>query len=179
KVARDVLALARRGQDAVIHRLSFRTGRLTESRSHRFRSELEDGELLHGAITALYTSGLRDVPEELVLPFEPAERALLEGALGAGLAIVVPKGGERARMLDLAGENARAELARAQREQSSEEAALEQLASVCDLREPPEVIDCFDISNLQGSDVVASRVRFRSGHADRAGYRRFKLRTIT
>jgi excinuclease ABC subunit C len=40
------------------------------------------------------------------------------------------------------------------------------------------VIDCFDISNFQGSNVVASRVRFRSGHADKAGYRRFKVRGV-
>jgi excinuclease ABC subunit C len=40
------------------------------------------------------------------------------------------------------------------------------------------VIDCFDVSNMQGSNVVASRVRFRGGHADKAGYRRFKVRDL-
>jgi excinuclease ABC subunit C len=178
RVARDVLGLARRGDDAVIHRLSFRDGRLSESRSHTFRSQLPDEELLHGAITALYASGLRTPPAELVLPCEPEGRALLEAALPGGVAIVVPKSGEKKRMLDLATENALTELARREREKSSEESALAELARVLELREPPQVIDCFDISNLQGTNVVASRVRMRAGHADRAGYRRFKVRGV-
>ena len=175
RVARDVLGLARRGEDAVVHRLSFRDGRLAESRSHRFRSQLEDEDLLHDVLTALYATGTRDLPEELVLPAEPAELALLEELLG-GTRVSVPRGGDRARMLDLAGENARAELVRRDREEQAELAALEQLGLLLDLPEPPEVIDCFDVSNFQGGAVVASRVRFRAGHADRAGYRRFKVR---
>jgi excinuclease ABC subunit C len=178
RVARDVLGLARRGDDAVIHRLAFRDGRLTESRSHTFRSELPDEELLHGAITALYGGGLRAMPDELVLPCEPEGRDVLESALAHDAAIVVPRSGEKKRMLDLAGENARAELARRAKERTSEQAALEELAKVLDLESPPEVIDCFDISNLQGAHVVASRVRMRAGHADRAGYRRFRVRGV-
>jgi excinuclease ABC subunit C len=41
------------------------------------------------------------------------------------------------------------------------------------------VIDCFDISTFQGAHTVASRVRFRGGHADRSGYRRFRVRTVS
>jgi excinuclease ABC subunit C len=178
RVARDVLGLARRGDEAVIHRLSFRDGRLAESRSHTFRSQLPDEELLHGAITALYGGGLRAMPDELVLPCEPEGRDVLESALARGAVIVVPRSGEKKRMLDLAGDNARAALARREREKSSEEAALAELQKILDLAQRPEVIDGFDISNIQGSNVVASRVRMRSGHADRAGYRRFKVRGV-
>jgi len=180
KVRRDVLHFARRGDEVVFHRLAFRDGRLEESRSHAFRSQLPDAELLHSVVTALYSSGLREVPEEIVLPGEPVDRALLESALGGkggvGVQIAVPRSGARARMLDLAGENARAELLRREREADAEEAALAELASVAGLEAPPEVIDCFDVSNLQASDIVASRVRFRAGHADKDGYRRFKIR---
>ncbi|MEZ6019731.1 MAG: UvrB/UvrC motif-containing protein [Planctomycetota bacterium] len=56
-IDRDVLAVARRGARAVVHRLSFRDGRLTESRSHRFQTELPDAELLHSVVTALYGAG--------------------------------------------------------------------------------------------------------------------------
>ncbi|MEZ6019732.1 MAG: helix-hairpin-helix domain-containing protein [Planctomycetota bacterium] len=55
---------------------------------------------------------------------------------------------------------------------------MEQLIELLDLDPETEVIDCFDISNMQGAHVVASRVRFRRGHADRSGYRRFKVRTV-
>ena len=175
-VHRDVLGLARRADVAVVHRLSFREGRLAESRSHQFRSELPDEELLHGVLTALYSGGRRALPEELVLPCAPAEQELLQEALMAEVQLVVPTAGHRMRALDMAGENARAELVRRDREQTRDEEALEQLVSLLDLPAATEVIDCFDVSNFQGTNVVASRVRFRRGHADRAGYRRFKVR---
>jgi len=175
---RDVLALARRGSEVVVHRLAFRDGRMAESRSHLFRSELPDDEMWHDVLTALYGGGRRDVPPEIVLSAAPAELELLEGALGSGTRFFVPSGGERRRMLDLAHENARTTLARREREEAFEESALEKLAALCDLAEAPETIDCFDISNLQASNVVASRVRFRGGHPDKAGYRRFRVRGV-
>ncbi len=177
RVARDVLGLARRGEDALVHRLAFRDGRLSESRSHHFRSQLPDAELLANVLTALYSGGRRTLPTELLVPCLPEDVEFLGSSLGLER-VVTPKAGEKRRMLDVAGENARSELERRTRERKGEEAALAALASMCDLEEPPEVIDCFDISNLQGSHVVASRVRFRRGHADRAGYRRFKVRDV-
>lgn len=179
RVARDVLGLARRGDTAVVHRLAFRDGRLAESRTHRFRSELPDEELLHSVLTALYGGGRRATPDELVLPCEPADGEMLEGALSEpGVKLVVPGGGDRLKMLDVAGENAREALAKFEREAADGEAVLDDVAALLDLDEPPEVIDCFDVSNFQGSHVVASRVRFRRGIADRSGYRRFKVRGV-
>ncbi len=178
KVARDVLGLARRGEEVVVHRLSFREGRLAESRSHRFRSQLFEEELLHTVLTALYSDGRRAIPEEIVLPCEPTDGALLRETLAGGVKLVVPNAGERARTLDIAGENARSQLELATGEEETGERLMEEIASLLDLETVPEVIDCFDISNFQGSAVVASRVRFRRGIADRAGYRRFKVREV-
>ena len=178
KVRRDVVHFARRGDEVVAHRLAFRDGRLSESRSHAFRSQLPDAEMLHSAITALYAGGVREVPEELVVPLEPADCPLLQTVLGAGVRIVVPRSGERLRALELAGENARVELLRREREADVEQTALAELAGIAGLQAPPEVVDGFDISNLQGTNVVASRVRFRSGHPDKSGYRRFKVRNV-
>ncbi|HEY5684224.1 MAG TPA: helix-hairpin-helix domain-containing protein, partial [Acidimicrobiia bacterium] len=88
--------------------------------------------------------------------------------------------GEKKRMLDLAGENARTELARKLASAGADREALEKLRRLVDLpkAETPPVIDCFDVSNLQGTHVVASRVRFRAGIPDRAGYRRFRVRGV-
>ena len=177
-VERDVLALARAGREAVVHRLAFRDGRLTESRSHLFQSELPDEELWHNVLTALYTGGRRSAPPEVVLAALPEEAELLRGLLGGAVELVVPASGERRRMLDLALENARAALARRQREGALESQALEELEALVELPAPPEVLDCFDISNLQGTNVVASRVRFRGGHPDKSGYRRFRVKGV-
>ena len=178
RISRDCLGLARRGDVAVIHRLAFRDGRLAESRMHRFRSELPDEELVHSVVTALYGGGRRKPPAELVLPCEPADQELLELALDGGVKIIVPLGGDRKKALDVAGENAREALVRLEKERVEGEEVLEDVAKLLDLDEPPEVIDCFDVSNFQGAHVVASRVRFRRGIADRAGYRRFKVRGV-
>ena len=115
---------------------------------------------------------------EIVLPCPPAEGELLERAWGSDVKLVVPARGDRRRTLDLAGENARQELARRGAEAARDVEALAALVELLDLDGGAEVIDCFDVSNLQGTSVVASRVRFRRGHADRAGYRRFKVRGV-
>jgi len=179
-VERDLLGLARSGQTAVVHRIAFREGRLAESRSHTFKSELPDEELLHVVLTALYGGGRRATPTEIVLPARPTESELLEGTLGESVRLVVPSGGEKQRMLDLAGENARAELTRVESTASTGEEAADKLIALADLPETgqPLVVDCFDISNLQGTNVVASRVRFRAGIPDRAGYRRFRIKSV-
>lgn len=177
KENRDVLALARRGSEALVHRLAFREGRLGESRGHRFRSELVDEELLHVVVTAIYGNGRRKAPKEVVVPFLPEDHELLANTFGTSF--FVPTSGERLRMLELAGENARSELVRRQTSEENDAAIAIQLAELCDLQltEPP-VIDCFDVSNFQGAHVVASRVRFRAGIADRSGYRRFRIKTV-
>jgi len=183
RVECDVLGLARTGNDALVHRLAFREGRLTESRGHLFRSELPDEELMHDVLTALYGGGRREAPKEIVVPCAASDAQLLEHVLGEGALLVVPRGGQRKRMLDLAGENSRAELARRLASRGADEEAAARLAALAGLvdladRDTPLVVDCFDVSNFQGSNVVASRVRFRAGMADRAGYRRFRVRTV-
>ena len=178
RVERDVLGLARVGDEAVVHRLAFREGRLSESRSHRFRSELSDEELMHNVLTALYAGGRREVPEEILLACPAADAELLAAALGQGVRLVPPGGGERGRMLGIAGENARSTLERLMRAEETGEALVGRVQGLLDLPHPPEVIDCFDVSNFQGGNVVASRVRFRRGLADRTGYRRFKVRGV-
>ena len=83
-------------------------------------------------------------------------------------------------MLDIAFENARVALEKTLRDAEEERRALERLAFwiEADPDQPPEVIDCFDVSTTQGAEVVASRVRFRGGLPDRAGYRHYKVRTV-
>ena len=183
RVERDVLGLARLGDQSLVHRLAFREGRLVESRSHAFRSELPDEELLHNVLTALYGGGRRVAPREVVLPCAPADAELLGETLADGVRFVVPGGGERGRMLVLAGENARTELMRREAARGANDEAVRKLVRLVDLPPTtegtgPPVIDCFDVSSFQGSHAVASRVRFRGAIADRAGYRRFRIRTV-
>jgi len=176
---RDVLALARSGDRVVVQRLCIRRGKLAESQSFALQSELDDAEVLHGVLTTLYTGATGERPREIVLPVAPAEDALL-AALLEGTTLEVPKGGERARQLEMARENARLELARHAAARAGDGEAEAALIRLCGLEreEGPLVIDGFDVSNFQGAHVVASRVRFRGGHAERAAYRRYRVKGV-
>jgi excinuclease ABC subunit C len=179
-VARDVVGLARQGERAVVHRLAFRDGQLVESRSHEFRTQLSDEDALCDVVTALYgTGGRRKAPPEVVVPCEPSDAAWLCELFGIER-FVVPGSGERQRFLDVASENARAQLLSAGEAEEEQRDALEKLARLAGLdpEAPPETIDCFDVSNTQGHEVVGSRVRFRRGVPDRAGYRRFVVKGV-
>ena len=182
---RDVLALARSGERVLVHRLCIRRGKLAESRGYAFRSELSDEECLHGVLTTLYAGAEAERPREIVLPVLPVESELL-AELFSGSELVVPRGGERARQLALARENALIELARSEAAREGGGAAEAALARLCGLARAsaaegpaPLVIDCFDVSNFQGANVVASRVRFRGGQPERAGYRRYRVRGVS
>ena len=175
-VDRDVLGFARRGDRAAVHRISWRDGRMAESRTHHFRSELPDEELLHDVLTALYAPGRRHAPGEILLPAPPADQDVLAELLGAKL--LVPTTGDRRRMVEFGFENAENALRRQSDDEEREEQGVSQLVELLDLDPGTEVMDCFDISNMQGSHVVASRVRFRRGHSDRSGYRRYKIRDV-
>ena len=185
KVDRDVFGLAREGDVAVVFRLAFRGGRLAESRARVFHSELPDEELLHVVLTALHGPGMAKKESlrrlvgarEILVPCLPEEHEWLAEILGAR--ILVPRRGDKRRTLDMATENAFAELARRTKKGEENERLLEGVRELCGLATTPEVIDCFDISNLQESHVVASRVRFRGGVKDRSGYRHFKVKTVS
>ncbi len=179
---RDVLALARSGDRVLVHRLCIRRGKLAESRAYALRSQLPDEECLHAVLTELYAGPECERPREIVLPVLPVEDELL-AALLSGCQLLVPRGGERARQLDLARENATIELARAEAAREGGNEAEHALARLCGLErgagaEGPLVIDGFDVSNFQGAHVVASRVRFRGGHPDRSGYRRYRIQGV-
>src|SRR5206468_777384 len=97
--------LARSGERVLVHRLCIRRGKLAESRAYAFRSQLPDEECLHGILTTLYAGAERERPREIVLPVQPVEGELLAELLSPSQ-LLVPRGGERARQLDLARENA-------------------------------------------------------------------------
>ncbi len=184
KVDRDVFGMAREGDSAVVYRLAFRGGRLAESKARFFHSELPDEELLHVVLTALHGPGMAKKESlqrlvgarEILVPCLPEEHEWLAEILGAR--IIVPRKGAKRRTLDVATENAFAELARKTKKGAENVRLLEGVRELCGLASTPEVIDCFDISNLQSSHVVASRVRFRGGVRDRSGYRHFKVKTV-
>src|SRR5262249_41061534 len=99
---------------------------------------------------------------------------------GFQVRIRVPQRGEKFRLLDLVVRNARLAFDlewKHPRRQSQE--ILRALRDLLDLEVEPRRIECFDISNIQGSDIVASMVVFEDGLAKKADYRKFRIRGVT
>ena len=85
--------------------------------------------------------------------------------------MTVPKIGEKKKLLELVEKNIEQAFLK-------NELKVKELQTALDLPEPPEVIECFDISHLSGTSMVGSMVQFRNGAPDKKNYRRFKIRTI-
>jgi len=115
----------------------------------------------------------RTPPAELILPHEVDEA--LSGYLaeqkGRNVLVTVPKIGEKKKLLELVEKNIGQAFLK-------NELKVKDLQAALDLPDPPEVIECFDISHLSGTSMVGSMVQFRNGVPDKKNYRRFKIRTI-
>ncbi|HTI64062.1 MAG TPA: excinuclease ABC subunit UvrC [Gemmatimonadaceae bacterium] len=179
---RDVLGYARDGDDAAIALMRIRGGKLL-AREHQFLENVEDES--DAAVLEAYVVGsylpLDERAGELLVPFEPAERELVESSLER-TSIHVPQRGSRRELVDLATQNARhlLEELRLTGEEADERAGdpVYELQRRLGLQKVPRSLVCFDISHAQGTDTVASCVWFQNGRPYRSEYRKFKVKTV-
>lgn len=186
----DVIGIARDGDRACVVQLRIRGGKLL-GREVDFFSNLDeagDAELLSTAAMRAYfgkgESGLSDLPREVLFPADFDDRAALEELLGreAGrhVEVHVPQRGEKVRLVELANQNARhllEERAILMRDASTRaDDMLYDLQEALEMKVVPRLAVCFDISHMQGDEVVGSAVVFRNGEPDRSEYRKFRIR---
>ena len=114
------------------------------------------------------------VPAELILPhdIDPLILQAINSIRKKNLKVIVPKIGEKKQLLTLVIKNIELQY-------FAKETALFELQKYLQLQEIPQVIECFDISHLHGTNTVASMVQFRGGVPDKSNYRRFKINTVT
>ncbi len=123
------------------------------------------------------------IPKEVLVDALPAERGTIESWLsslkGQRVRILQAQRGPRAEYMRLVEKNAeqnlKAFLAHQEVQESASARALTDLAAALDLPEPPHRIECYDISNIQGTNSVASMVVFIEGRAKKSDYRKFKI----
>ena len=179
---RDVIGYARDGDDAAIALMRIRGGKLL-AREHQFLENVEDET--DGAVLEAYLAGsylpLEDRAAELLVPFDPDERDLVEASRQRSK-IHVPQRGPRRELVDLATQNARhlLEELRLTGEEAEERAGdpIYELQRRLGLQKVPRALVCFDISHAQGTDTVASCVWFQNGRPYRAEYRKYKVKTV-
>jgi excinuclease ABC subunit C len=181
----DVIGMEREETIAGVNVLQVREGRIVGTNEFVLDKGLDvpEAELIEGFLLRYYSTASH-VPREVVLPALPesaeAMDAWLSGLRGTRVRAGVPQRGEKRALADLAATNARHALARYKNRTRYDEErlnrALLELESALALPAPPLRIECYDISTLHGSSSVGSMVVFTGGRADRAAYRRFKVR---
>jgi excinuclease ABC subunit C len=183
----DLLGLARQDNQAAIQLFVIRDGKMIGRDVFLLEAtrEASDDEVLTSFIQQYYARA-GSVPREVYVPLELTERAELETFLadrrGSGVRLHVPQRGEKRELMALATRNAGETLAREQArwlaDQGKTLAALEELADALGLAGPPLRIECYDISNFQGAESVASMVVFEEGKPRSGEYRRFRIKTV-
>jgi excinuclease ABC subunit C len=179
---RDVIGYARDGDDAVVALMRIRGGRLL-AREHQFMENLDeesDAAVLQAYLVAKYLP-LQDRATEVLVPFDPDDRELVESSLER-TKVLAPQRGPRRELVDLATQNARhlLEELRLTTDEAEERAGdpVYELQRQLGLQKVPRSLVCFDISHAQGTDTVASCVWFQNGRPFRAEYRKFKVKTV-
>jgi excinuclease ABC subunit C len=178
----DVFGLYREGGFIETIVLMVRNGKLNSTRSWSFQDlEFSDEEILADLLTQYYAS-VPTPPDEVIVPVAledaDARAELLSERRGRKVEFIVPQRGEKLRLLEMAMENARQSFAARRDNENTREKMLAELRATLHLRNTPKRIECYDISNLQGSMVVGSQATFDEGEPCKALYRRYRIRTV-
>jgi len=182
----DVVGYHRQGIALEIVVMSIRNGQLNGSRAYSFTGqEFPDAELLSSFIGLYYDLGAPP-PDEVLLPVEIEDAALKAEWLSEKRAalpgrhrkveVLVPQRADRKRLIDLANKNAAASFASRRNARADVELALGKLQRRLKLPKLPRVIECYDVSHLQGFATVASMVVFVDGRPEKSRYRTYKVR---
>jgi excinuclease ABC subunit C len=178
----DVFGLYREGGFVEVQVLFVRQGKLTGNQAYSFEDyELGDEELLQSLLTQFY-QGERYIPDEILVPAELEDREArteyLTERRGARATIIRPQRGDKASLVRMAQENAAHSFRERRDTGKQRERMLEELQRKLHLRNAPKRIECFDISNIQGTLAVGSMVTFDEGESDKNRYRRYRIRTV-
>ncbi len=183
----DLVGLARQDNQAAIQLFAIRAGQMIGRDVFLLDAarEASDEEVLSSFLLQYYARATSIPPQVLVpgvLPDGADLEAFLAARRGGPSRLAVPQRGEKRELMALATQNAGETLAREQARWMADEGktlgALEELAEALGLPGPPLRIECYDISNIQGSDTVGSMVVFEDGKPRTGEYRRFKIRTV-
>ncbi|WP_041274690.1 excinuclease ABC subunit UvrC [Desulforamulus reducens] len=186
-VDQDVIAMARGFDESCLTVFFIRGGKLI-GREHYFlegTDTLERGEIMTTFIQQFYNQ-TEFIPAEVLISEEIAKPELLRSWLselrGSKVTIKAPKRGDKHKLVEMAAQNALLSLeqAKLQRQANREavDGALAELMAALGLENPPHRMECYDISNIQGTETVSSMVVFEEGRPKKDQYRRFKIRWV-
>lgn len=178
----DLFAFSRAGELAHGVVLQVRDGRVLGKERRTLKGiEAETDAEIMAAFLLQYYARTGNLPAQVAAAVEPADCALVEEWLGrrsdGRVKLIVPRKGPLLHLVRMALQNARLDLeeARGRRHGREIDPAVYELQQALDLPRPPVRIECFDISNIQGSHPVASMVTMINGRPTPAHYRRYRM----
>ena len=185
----DVIAMARSNGEACVQIFFIRSGKLIGREYFILEgTEEEDNtEILEEFIKQFYSQAAY-IPNKVMLPQEVEEALIINEWLntkrgGEKVQITVPKRGQSKALVKMAAENAAETLRsleiRWKADKDRQRDALSEIQQALGMSEPPNRIECYDISNTQGTASVGSMVVFEQGIPNKKLYRRFNIRTVT
>jgi excinuclease ABC subunit C len=183
----DVIGVAAAGDRAAVQVFPLRGGKMVDRHGfHLENVEGQDTTTILEAFCTEYYGNAPAIPPQLVVPRETGDVEALAQWLserrGARVEVRVPERGEKARLAELAAQNARlaldSEAAQAEQKRLRRVEALEELREALNLESLPLRIECYDISNIQGQEIVGSMVVFQDGQPKKAHYRKFGVRDL-
>ena len=178
----DVVAFAGTASAVCAAILRFREGRLVDKREFLFHDTQDIPALREEFLPRYYLEDNEFIPKSIAvdeLPAGSGELARLLGETrGSKVRLYVPQRGDTARLVEMARTNAVERLARESGRYAREQKHLDELAALLGLKEPPRIIESYDISNWGDGTSVAGMVVFEDGKPKKAGYRRFKMNTV-
>ena len=183
---KDVFAVYEQGDEAVVQMFLVRKGELNYMERYFMKCAGEGESDVLSYLIKQYYSSVSGIAKQVYVNVEPGEKELIERWLtekrGSKVQLHVPEKGDNKKLVDMALSNAKEaltrRLTRAQREYDATEGALLELKEALGMESDINRMECYDISNIQGTDSVASMVVFTDGKPNKREYRRFKIKTV-
>ncbi len=186
-IDQDVIAFARDDGDACVQVFFVRGGKLLGREYFVLEgTEGENADQVLASFVKQFYDEAAYVPPEILLPENIDEAKVIEEWLnrqrGQKVLLQVPRNGQSKELVQMAEENARATLTSLKAQWLADETkqmnAVAELQQVLGLPDPPLRMECYDISNTQGTNSVGAMVVFERGAAKKSDYRKFKIKTV-
>ena len=183
---RDAVGFFRDAGEMCFRKLELRGGRIIGSSTYFLKDEGESEENLLEAFLMQYYPTAAEIPKEILVSIDLEDHDSVEQAIsdmaGHKVHLHVPQRGDGMKLLEMANANAkealRRRILRVGTSQQSVETALRLLSEKLNLRDVPERIESYDISNLGNDDRCGGMVVFTDGRPDKQAYRLFKIKTV-
>ncbi len=184
RVDRDVFAYCSEAGEYEFQHLAVRRGVLSGSGNFSIREQrFPSREVLASFLMQFYSREDAFLPAEIYVPEDFDERAALEEVLserrGKKVSIIAPLKGDRLKLVEMARKNAEVVFREKHSEQERLKNILRSIQGKLKLTNFPRRIECYDISNIGGTDAVGSMVVFEDGWSAKSQYKRYRIRTVS